>query len=83
MFGLVNATVEHMSNILSNMCACTATGLDDLHSRFGKDGSSVISKLLTHIINEYINTGGIPDDLKMVKLNPSCLVGYEEKIVHM
>ena len=52
-----------------------ATCLDDLPARFFKDGSSVISKLLTHIINVSINTGTIPDDLKMtwvVQLHKKC-----------
>ena len=54
-----------MSRILSNVSASKATGLDDLPARFVQDDSSVISKLLAHIINLSINTGSIPDDLKM------------------
>ena len=38
--------------------------------RFVKDGSSVISKRLMYIMNLFINTGSIPDDLKMARVIP-------------
>ena len=47
-----------------------ATGLDEIPAKYLKDGSSVISKLLTHIINLSIPTGSIPDDLKMARIVP-------------
>ena len=52
------------------MRSSNATGLDEIPAKYLKDGSSVISKLLTHIINVYITTGSIPDDLKMARIVP-------------
>ena len=46
-----------MSKILHNTSSSKATGLDEIPAKYLKDGSSVISKLLTHIINLSITTG--------------------------
>ena len=70
MFSLANATVGQVSNILHSMSSSRATGLDEIPAKYLKDGSSVISKLLTHIINLSITTGSIPDDLKMARIVP-------------
>ena len=59
-----------MSKILHSMSSSKATGLDEIPAKYLKDGSSVISKLLTHIINLSITTGSIPDDLKMARIVP-------------
>ena len=59
-----------MSKILHSMSSIKATGLDEIPAKYLKDGSSVISKLLTHIINLSITTGSIPDDLKMARIIP-------------
>ena len=70
MFRLGNVTVGQVSKILHSMSSSKATGLDEIPAKYLKDGSSVISKLLTHIINLSITTGSIPDDLKMVRIVP-------------
>ena len=70
MFGLVSVTVDQVSSILNSISACKATGLDELPARFIKDGSSVIAKPLTHIVNLSITTGNIPDDLKAARVVP-------------
>ena len=70
MFSLANVTVGHVSKILHSMSSSKATGLDEIPAKYLKDGSSVISKLLTHIINLSITTGSIPDDLKMARIVP-------------
>ena len=70
MFSLGNVTVGQVSKILHSMCSSKATGLDEIPAKYLKDGSSVISKLLTHIINLSITTGSIPDDLKMARIVP-------------
>ena len=49
---------------------CYGTGLDNLPARFLKDSVSVIVAPLTHIINLSINTGSVPDDLKMARVVP-------------
>ena len=66
MFGLVSVTVDQVSSILNSIIASKATGLDELPARLIKDGSSVIAKPLTHIVNLSITTGTIPDDLKVL-----------------
>ena len=70
MFGLVSVTLDQVSSILNSISACKATGLDELLARFIKDGSSVIAKPLTHIVNLSITTGNIPDDLKAARVVP-------------
>ena len=70
MFSLANVTVGQVSKILHSMSSSKATGLDESPAKYLKDGSSVISKLLTHIINLSITTGSIPDDLKMARIVP-------------
>ena len=61
---------QTVSKILHSMSSSKATGLDEIPAKYLKDGSSVISKLLTHIINLSITTGSIPDDLKMARIVP-------------
>ena len=65
--GLVIVNVEHISSTLNSISASKATGLDELPARFIKDGSSVITKRLAHIVNLYVGltTGHILNDLKM------------------
>ena len=70
MFSLGNVTVGQVSKILHSMSSSKATGLDEIPAKYLNDGSSVISKLLTHIINLSITTGSIPDDLKMARIVP-------------
>ena len=70
MFSLGNVTIGQVSKILHSMSSSKATGLDEIPAKYLKDGSSVISKLLTHIINLSITTGSIPDDLKMARIVP-------------
>ena len=69
MFGLVSVTVDQVSSILNSISASKATGLDEHPARFIKDGSSVIAKPLTHIVN-FISTGNIPDGLKVARVVP-------------
>ena len=56
MFSKANVTVGHVSKILHSMSSSKASGLDEIPAKYLKDGSSVISKLLTHIINLSITT---------------------------
>ena len=67
---LVSVTVDQVSSTLSHISASKATGLDELPARFIKDGSSVIAKPLTHIVNISITTGIIPDYLKAAMVVP-------------
>ena len=70
MFSLSNVYPGQVSKILHSMSSIKATGLDYIPAKYLKDGSSVISKLLIHIINLSITIGSIPDDLKMARIIP-------------
>ena len=70
MFSLAIVTVGQVSKILYSMSSRKATGLYEIPAKYINDGSSVISKLLTHIINVSITTGSIPDNLKMARIVP-------------
>ena len=70
MFSLANVTVGQVSKILHSMISSKATCFDEIPAKYLKDGFSVISKLLTHIINLSITTGSIPNDLKMARIVP-------------
>ena len=69
-FGLVSITVQQISSILNGISASRTTGLDELTAILIKDGSSVIAKPLTRIVNLYITTGNIPNDLKVARVVP-------------
>ena len=62
--------MDHVSSILNSISASKATGFDELPARLIKDGSSVIAKPLTHIVNLSITTRNIPDDLKVASVVP-------------
>ena len=72
MLCLVSVPVDQVSSILNSISASKVTGLDELPARFIKDGSSVIAKPLTHIVNLSITTGNIPDDLKAARVVQNC-----------
>ena len=56
MFGLVSITVDQVPSILNSISASKAISLDALPASLIKDGSSVIAKPLTHIVNLSITT---------------------------
>ena len=47
-----------------------ATGLDDISSRFVRDGASIIACPLTHVINLSLIQGIVPEDLKSDRVVP-------------
>ena len=47
-----------------------ATGLDDIPSRFVRDGASIIACPLTNVINLSLIQGAVPDDLKSARVVP-------------
>ena len=52
------------------MSANKATGLDNIPSRFVRDGSSIIASPLTHIINLSLIQGVVPDNLMAARVVP-------------
>jgi len=69
-FCLCGVTEDKVSKILSNLNSNKATGLDQLPSRFIKDGAKFITTPLTFIVNLSISSSRIPDDLKAAKITP-------------
>jgi hypothetical protein len=67
-FSLVseNQVLKYLNQLSSNK----ATGLDGMPSRFVKDGASIISQPLTHVINLSLIQGVVPDDLKSARVVP-------------
>ena len=52
---------------LNKSSANKATGLDDIPSRFVRNGASIIDCQLSHVINLSLIQGTIPDDLKVIE----------------
>ena len=47
-----------------------STGLDGIPPRFLRDGASVLKAPITHIVNQSIQSGIVPNDLKTAKVIP-------------
>ncbi len=47
-----------------------STGLDGISPRFLRDGATVLKAPITHVINQSIQSGIVPDDLKTAKVIP-------------
>ena len=59
-----------ISKLMGNLSIRKATGLDGLSARFLKDGESVISSPLSHIINLSLRLGCVPDEMKTARVIP-------------
>ena len=59
-----------ISKLIGNLSIRKATGLDGLSARFLKDGESVISSPLSHIINLSLRLGCVPDEMKTARVIP-------------
>ena len=69
-FNLGKVTEDKVLKILCNLNSSKATGLDQLSTRFVKDGSKLIVSPLTHIVNLSLANGNIPSDLKSARVTP-------------
>ena len=67
-FSVVSENKVH--GYLNKLSADKATGLDDIPSRFVRDGASIIACPLSHVINLSLIQGTIPDDLKSARVVP-------------
>ena len=63
-------TEINIEKILRGINICKAAGIDDLLSRFLKDGSQVLSKPISELCNLSIKLGSFPDSCKIAKLKP-------------
>ena len=69
-FKLKPVSIKDIEKELLGLNARKSTGLDNLPSRFLKDGATFLSKPLAHIINSSITTGSVPNELKIAKVTP-------------
>ena len=54
-----------------------ASGIDELSGRFLKDGSRVLSKLISELCNLSIKLGSFPDSCSIAKMKPLFKKGSE------
>ena len=67
---LTKVNTDFVAQELSSLNSQKATGLDGIAPEFLKDSASIISPVVTHIINLSIATGKVPDELKLAKVTP-------------
>lgn len=65
---------------LSKLGIKKATGLDGIPSRFVRDGASIISCPLAHVINLSLIQGVVPDDLKAARVIPLYKKGHKTEV---
>jgi len=60
----------HVMYIIKTRNPMMSSGFDEISSKLIKQTISNIIHPLTHIINRSINTGIVPDQLKLAKVSP-------------
>ena len=70
-------TYEHVHKVLGNMNPSKATGMDNIPTRFLKDGASILAHPITLIVNQSLCSGTIHDELKLARVVPL----YTKKII--
>ena len=73
------ATVSQLevSNLISDLRTGTAAGFDNVPVDIVKKSADIISQPLTHIINLSIQTGSVPDQMKIARVIPIFKSGDE------
>ena len=69
-FKISRVSVQFVHKELMNLNPHKSTGIDNIQSKFLKDGANEIKHILTHIINLSIDTNTVPDELKFAKVKP-------------
>ena len=69
-FELCNATLEIIKKILACVDSSKAPGLDEIFSKFLKDGTEVLALPLCNLLNLSIQQSLFPDHCKIAKLKP-------------
>ena len=69
-FHLTYTTEIDIEKVLRSTNVCKAAGIDDISTRFLKDGSRVLSKPISELCNLSIKLGSFPDSRKIAKLKP-------------
>ena len=67
-FELCNATLETIKKILACLESSKALGLDEISSKFLKDGAEVLALPPCNLVNFSINQSLFPDQCKLAKL---------------
>lgn len=62
--------IEEVFNVIRNMNTQTSAGSDDIPAKFIKQNANEITPYLTRIINDIINEGEFPDNLKTAMVIP-------------
>ena len=68
---------EDVVNVIDKLPSKTSSGVDGISTNLLKDINYLISKPLTLIINQYLETGIFPSKLKIAKLIPILKSGNE------
>ena len=66
-----------VSNLISDLRTGTAAGFDNVPVDIVKKSADIISQPLTHIINLSIQTGSVPDQMKIARVIPIFKSGDE------
>ena len=61
---------ESIRKSLKRLSANKVTGLDDLPTRFFREGADIIAFPISHIINLSLYSGQVPDDMKLTRAVP-------------
>ena len=75
LFHFTKLSENTISDILKELKTNKATGIDNLMSRFLKDGSKVLATPITQICNLSIKLSTVPDEGKIAKLKPLYKIG--------
>ena len=69
-FEFNNVTEDDVKSVMSNIKSKTSSGYDHISTKLLKSIQHVLIPAITHIINQSINTGIFPDQLKIAKVVP-------------
>ena len=69
-FKISKVSVQFVYKELLKLNPHKSTGIDNIQSKFLKDGANEIKRIITHIINLSIDTNTVPDELKFAKVKP-------------
>lgn len=67
---LAPTSSEEIGNIINKLKPKPSTGIDEISCKLIKQSDFVIIPVLTHIFNLSMETGNVPDDMKMAKVIP-------------
>ena len=69
-FKLQNVSEDFILKELLNLKPFKSTGLDNIPSRFLKEGAEILKLPITHIVNTSISTNIVPSDFKAARVKP-------------